>query len=61
MHYELRPFHILLGAFAKLREATISFVMSVRLFVRMDRLSSHWTDFHELLYLSILRKSVEKI
>jgi hypothetical protein len=31
----------LLGAFAKLRKATITFVMSVRLFVRMEQLGSH--------------------
>jgi hypothetical protein len=30
-----------LGAFAKLRRATISFVMSVR----MEQLGSHWVDF----------------
>jgi hypothetical protein len=64
-HCEVRPFHScysLLGAFAKLRKATItSFVMSVRLSVRMDRLSSHLTGFHEIIYLNILRKSVKKI
>jgi len=27
--------------------------------VRLE--NSHWTDFHEILYLSIFRKSVEKI
>ena len=30
-----------LGAFAKLRKATISFV-------RVEQLGSHWTDFHEI-------------
>jgi hypothetical protein len=36
----------LLGAFAKLGKATISFVMSVRRpFVRMEKLGSHGTDF----------------
>jgi len=34
--------------------------MSVRP-VRMEQLGSHWTDFHETWYLSILRKSVENI
>ena len=29
--------------------------------VRMEHLGSHWTDFHEILYLSIFRESVEKI
>jgi hypothetical protein len=37
-----------LGAFAKLRKATISFVMSVHLSVRMEQLGSHLTDFHEI-------------
>jgi hypothetical protein len=46
-----------------LRKATIGFVMSVRLFVRIEKLGSHWKDFHEIWYLSIFRgkKSVEKI
>jgi len=38
----------LLGSFAKLRKATISFVMSVRPIVRMEQLGSHWMDFHEI-------------
>ena len=37
-----------LGAFAKLRKTTISFVMSVRPSYRMEQLGSHWTDFHEI-------------
>jgi len=42
-----------LGAFAKFRKSTISFVcLSVCL--------SEWTDIHEILYLIIFRKSVEK-
>jgi hypothetical protein len=28
---------------------------------RMEQLGSHWTDFHEIWYLSIFRKSVEQI
>jgi len=27
----------------------------------MEQLGSHWTDFHEIWYLCIFRKSVEKI
>ena len=50
-----------LGALAKLREATISFEISVRPSVFMKKLSSHWTDFYYIWYLSIFRKSVEKI
>jgi hypothetical protein len=46
-----------LGAFAKLRKATISFVMSVR----MEQLESHWTDFNEILYLGFFSKPDEKI
>ena len=49
-----------LGTFAKLRKSAISFVMSVRLSVRMEQLGSNWKGFHEILYLSIFRKSVEK-
>jgi len=33
-----------LGAFGKLRKVTTNFIMSVR----MEQLSSHWTDFHEI-------------
>ena len=44
-----------LGAFAKLRKATLTFIMCV-----LYLPGSHWTDFHEILYLSIFRKSVEK-
>jgi hypothetical protein len=50
-----------LGAFAKLRKATISFVISVRPSVRMERLGSPWTDFREVWYLRIFRKSAEQI
>ena len=35
--------------------------MSVCLSVRTEKLGSHWTDFHEMLYSIILRKFVEKI
>jgi ABC-type arginine/histidine transport system permease subunit len=55
-----------LGAFAKLRKATISFVLYVCLSVclsvlRMEQRRSHWTDFHQTLYLNIFRNSVVKI
>jgi hypothetical protein len=36
-------------------------VYSACLSVRMQQLGSHWTDFHELWYLSVLRKCVDKI
>jgi hypothetical protein len=50
-----------LGAFAKLRKATINFVLSSCLSVRMEQLDSHWTDFDQILYLRFSSKSVEKI
>jgi hypothetical protein len=40
---------------------TISFIMSVYPSVHMEKLSSHWTDFHEIWYLNICQKSVKKI
>jgi len=40
---------------------TTIFVISVRLFVRMKKIPSHWTDFREILYLIIFRKSIQKI
>jgi hypothetical protein len=49
-----------LGAFAKLRIATTSF-MSVRPSVRMKQLGSHWTDFNKLRYVSVFRYSFKKI
>jgi hypothetical protein len=69
--------HLISGAVVNLRKATISVVMPVilsnrlsvrlsvplcaRLFVRMEQLGSHWTDFNEILYLRIFRKSTRKI
>jgi len=29
--------------------------------VRMEHFGSHWTEFHKIWYLSVLRKSIEKI
>jgi len=40
--------HVLLGTFAKLRKATVSFVIPVRPSVCMEQLGSHWTDFYEI-------------
>ena len=34
---------------------------SARLSVPVQQLGSHWTEFHEILHLSIFRKSVEQI
>jgi len=38
----------ILGAFAKLRKASISLVMSVLPSVRTEQLGCHWTDLHEI-------------
>jgi hypothetical protein len=43
-------FSPLLGAFAKLRKATMSFVIPVRPCVRMEQLGAHLTGFHEIEY-----------
>jgi hypothetical protein len=53
--------YVFLDVFATLRKSTISFVMSACPSVHMEKLGSHWMDFHEILYLSIFRKSVHKI
>jgi hypothetical protein len=42
------PVSVVIGAFAKLRKATIGFVISVLPPARMEQLDSHWTDFHEI-------------
>jgi hypothetical protein len=47
--------------FAKLQRATISFAVSVHLSICMKQLSTNRTDFHRIWYLSIFRKSAEKI
>jgi hypothetical protein len=44
------PPRTFLKAFADLRKATVSFFMSVPLSVRMEQISSRWTDFRENLY-----------
>jgi hypothetical protein len=53
------------GVFAKLRKVTINIVMPVRLFfrpsVRVEKLGFHWKDFLKIWYLTIFRKTVEKI
>jgi hypothetical protein len=50
-----------LREFAKLRKAIISCGLSVCLSVRMEQLGPHWTNFYEIRYSNIFRKSVEKI
>jgi hypothetical protein len=48
MQFKSQGLILLLAAFTKLRKATINFVMSVCMSVRMDHLSSHWPDFHDI-------------
>jgi len=56
-----KPFPTILGAFARLRKATVNFArVSVRGFGRMEQLESHWRDYYEILYFSVFRKSFEK-
>ena len=43
-----------------MQKATINFVMSVCPSVRMEERGSHWTDFHEILYLISFRKLSRK-
>ena len=43
-----------------MRKATTDVVMSFCLSVRMEQLSSHWTDFHEIWYLRIFLKNVSR-
>jgi hypothetical protein len=45
----------------ELRRVCLSVCLSVRPSIRVEQLGSHWTDFHEIWYLSVFRKSVEKI
>jgi len=58
----MKPFLEFLGAFVISRKATLTFVMSV-----YPSVPAHGTTrlpldgFHEILYLSTFRKSVEKI
>jgi hypothetical protein len=54
-----------LGAFAKLRKVTVNVVIPVRLSVRSsmrtEQFASRCTDFREIWYLSVFRKSFKKI
>ena len=49
--YILHP--TFLGAYAKLRKATISFILCVRLSARMGQTGSYW-----MIFMNIFRKSV---
>jgi len=39
----------------------LSFCSSFFLLIRIEDLGSQWTDFNEILYLMIFRKSAEKL
>jgi len=42
---------VFLGAFARLRKATINFVLYVRPPARIEYISSHWTDFYGICWV----------
>jgi hypothetical protein len=50
---------LLLGAFAKLRNATFSFIVSARPFVHMEQPGYQQKNFDKIWYLRFFRKSVE--
>jgi len=57
---------VLVAAFAKLRKATVSFVVSVRPSAclpafRYGTARLPWAGIHEILCLKIFRKSIEKL
>ena len=47
---------------AKLRKITISSIvsLSLSLYVRMEQLDPHWTDFNGILYLSIFFRNLSR-
>jgi hypothetical protein len=49
-----------IGALAKLRKVTISFAVSVCPSVHTGKFGSHWTDLHEIWFLSFLSKNLSK-
>jgi hypothetical protein len=55
----------LLSTSSKFLKLPISFIipffLSAYPSVRMEKIGSHWTDFHEILYLSPFKDSVETI
>jgi hypothetical protein len=50
-----------IGCFSKTAIATISFVMSVRPSVHMEHLGFHWTDFHEICYVTLFENLLRKL
>jgi hypothetical protein len=65
--FDLKFLTGLLGAFAKLQKnrrlepPCLSVCLSIRPFLRMELFGSQWNKFCEIWYLSVFRKSVEKI
>ena len=50
-----------LGALAKFLKATVSFVMSVCLSVRVEQLGCHWTGFHEIWFFGIVHSPTDAL
>jgi hypothetical protein len=50
---DIRPFLVILRAFAEFLKANIDFVMSVCPSLRMKRFGSQWKDFGQMLYFCI--------
>ena len=59
-HHATEGFRFFLVRYQNCEKRNTSF-MSVRPSVRMEQLGSHWTDFHEIWYSSIFRKSDKNI
>jgi hypothetical protein len=51
---------LFLGTFAKLPKGPVSFVMSVRPSIRVEQFDSHWTDIHEIWWLTIFENLSRK-
>ena len=49
------------GCVDKIVKTTISFVPSVHLSVCTEQLSSHWKDFHDILYIWVFFKNLSRI
>lgn len=47
------------GAFAKLRKATLSFVTTLRLYVRIKQLGCYWKDFREV-YIQFFSENLSR-
>ena len=58
---KLNSYDEFLGTFVILRDATMSFVVSVRASIRVKQHGFHWMDFYEiwLLFFEILTRKLE--